>query len=335
MGEGILICLFILCGCTSVSKTVLIDNLPPVSSHEVQVFFPGDEVPPHSRVAFIAGEGADYWSDRAQLLRRLRETAGKLGANGVIVQAVEESSGGEKLVGALTGFGSSRKQDAIAILILPVEEGSSSNRLDSESSGSGVIVSSNGHILTNNHVIRECDEILVGPSSVPARVVGQDDFNDLALLVVENSSNVPNVNFRSESLNIGENVIAVGFPLKGVLGGITVTAGEVSAESGIEGDSRYVQISAPVQSGNSGGPLLDKTGQMVGLVTATLNPAAMAQLTGNLPQNVNFAIRNHVITQFLSLHDVSYSTTDQEADISTEVIADQASKYTHSLSCTR
>ena len=147
--------------------------------------------------------------------------------------------------------------------------------------------------------------------------------------------NVPNVNFRSESLNIGENVIAVGFPLKGVLGGITVTAGEVSAESGIEGDSRYVQISAPVQSGNSGGPLLDKTGQMVGLVTATLNPAAMAQLTGNLPQNVNFAIRNHVITQFLSLHDVSYSTTDQEADISTEVIADQASKYTHSLSCTR
>ena len=124
MGEGILICLFILCGCTSVSKTVLIDNLPPVSSHEVQVFFPGDEVPPHSRVAFIAGEGADYWSDRAQLLRRLRETAGKLGANGVIVQAVEESSGGEKLVGALTGFGSSRKQDAIAILILPVEEGS-------------------------------------------------------------------------------------------------------------------------------------------------------------------------------------------------------------------
>ncbi|MYD57372.1 MAG: hypothetical protein F4246_10200 [Rhodothermaceae bacterium] len=92
-------------------------NLAPVYPEMVQIFLPGDSLPPHDRVAILAGSGADNWSNRTQLLDHLRRRAGELGANGVILGQVEESSSGEKIVGYLTGFGSSRKQDAIAILI--------------------------------------------------------------------------------------------------------------------------------------------------------------------------------------------------------------------------
>ena len=108
----------ILTGCTTVSHTVLMPNLSPVDLEEVQIFLPGDSLPPHDRVAILAGSGADNWSNRTQLLDHLRRRAGELGANGVILGQVEESSSGEKIVGYLTGFGSSRKQDAIAIKIM-------------------------------------------------------------------------------------------------------------------------------------------------------------------------------------------------------------------------
>ncbi len=114
--------LLILVGCTSVSHTVLMTNLTPVDPEEVQIFLPGDSIPPHDRVAILAGTGSDDWSNRSQLLNHLRRKAGELGANGVIVGDVEESSTGEKVVGMLTGYGSNREQDAIAILLRPNTE---------------------------------------------------------------------------------------------------------------------------------------------------------------------------------------------------------------------
>lgn len=89
----------ILTGCTTVSHTVLMPNLSPVDLEEVQIFLPGDSLPPHDRVAILAGSGADNWSNRTQLLDHLRRRAGELGANGVILGQVEESSSGEKIVG--------------------------------------------------------------------------------------------------------------------------------------------------------------------------------------------------------------------------------------------
>ena len=109
--------IFLGTGCTSVSHTVLMPNLTPVLPEEVQIFLPGDSIPPHDRVAILAGKGSDNWSDQSELLQHLRRRAGELGANGVIVGEVEESSSGEKIVGYLTGFGSNRNQEAIAILL--------------------------------------------------------------------------------------------------------------------------------------------------------------------------------------------------------------------------
>ena len=114
--------IFIGTGCTSVSHTVLMPNLTPVLPDAVQIFLPGDSISPHDRVAILAGKGAGNWSNRSQLLEHLRRRAGELGANGVILSEVEESSSGEKIVGYLTGFGSNRNQDAIVILLRPNSE---------------------------------------------------------------------------------------------------------------------------------------------------------------------------------------------------------------------
>ena len=108
-------------GCTSVSQTVLMTGLPPVFPENVQIFLPGDSIPPHDRVAFLAGSGNDNWSDRTQLMEHLRRRAGELGANGVIIGDIEEASSGAKIVGYLSGFGSERNQDAIAILLHDTE----------------------------------------------------------------------------------------------------------------------------------------------------------------------------------------------------------------------
>lgn len=133
LNSALALLVLILAGCTSVSQTVLMPGLPPMLPEEVQIFLPGDSIPPHDRVAILAGKGADYWSNRTQLLEHLRRRAGDLGANGVILGEVEESSSGEKIVGYLTGFGSNRDQNAIAILLRsnlePEEERSSCESL--------------------------------------------------------------------------------------------------------------------------------------------------------------------------------------------------------------
>ena len=100
-----------------------------------------------------------------------------------------------------------------------------------------------------------------------------------------------------------------GFPLHGLLtSGINVTKGIVSALAGPGDDRRIFQITAPVQPGNSGGPVLDASGNVVGVVVARLDAIKLARRTGRLPQNVNFAISEGTVRAFLDAHDVPYET---------------------------
>jgi hypothetical protein len=92
----------------------------------------------------------------------------------------------------------------------------------------------------------------------------------------------------------------LGYPLSGLLATTAnLSVGNVSALAGLDDDSRYVQISAPVQPGNSGGPLLDASGHLLGIVTAKLNAIRVARFTGDIPQNVNFALKVEVVRTFL------------------------------------
>jgi serine protease Do len=142
--------------------------------------------------------------------------------------------------------------------------------------GSGFFISADGYIVTNNHVVKDATDVEVitdAGKSLKAKVVGTDARTDLALLKVESSSKFPYVSFASKMPRIGDWVVAIGNPFG--LGG-TVTAGIVSARSRDIGAGQYddyLQIDAPVNHGNSGGPSFDLSGQVVGINTAIYSPS--------------------------------------------------------------
>jgi hypothetical protein len=171
------------------------------------------------------------------------------------------------------------------------------------SSGTGFVVGPD-RVLTNHHVVNGCNRVLVRTAdgrtlgaTPPARV---DVQRDLALLAVPGNPG-PALPFRGEpAVRRGEAVVTYGFPLAGLLSsGPTLTTGEVSALSGLRDHQGLFQVSAPVQPGNSGGPLLDRHGNVVGVVVAKLNAAHVAARTGDIPQNVNFAIKGTEAVEFL------------------------------------
>jgi serine protease Do len=142
--------------------------------------------------------------------------------------------------------------------------------------GSGFFISSDGYIVTNNHVVEHATDVTITTTdgkTIPARVVGTDAKTDLALLKVKEGSDYPYVSFASQSPRVGDWVIAVGNPFG--LGG-TVTAGIVSARGRDIGAGPYddfLQIDAPVNHGNSGGPTFNAQGDVVGVNTAIFSPS--------------------------------------------------------------
>jgi serine protease DegQ len=162
--------------------------------------------------------------------------------------------------------------------------------------GSGVIVSQDGYILTNDHVIEAADEIQVALSNgevMNAKVVGSDPETDLAVLKV-NQKKLPAISFASpESLHVGDVVLAIGNPF-GV--GQTVTMGIVSAlgrsHLGINTFENYIQTDAAINPGNSGGALVDSAGNLVGV-----NTAIFSRTGGNL--GIGFAIPVSIVRQVM------------------------------------
>ncbi|WP_315926370.1 serine protease [Mesorhizobium sp. SP-1A] len=180
------------------------------------------------------------------------------------------------------------------------------------SSGTGFFVTTDGEIITNFHVIDGCQNPLVlhGRSpSVPGAIIARDETNDLALLKVEKK--VDQFAHFNVKVRLGEPVAAFGYPLASILSsGGNFTLGSVTALSGLRDDSRYLQTSAPVQPGNSGGPLVDYYGNVAGIVTGKFNAFAAMVATGDIVQNVNFAIRSSTAVSFLLANGVSVAIAD-------------------------
>ncbi|MGG5886443.1 trypsin-like peptidase domain-containing protein [Falsiroseomonas sp. HC035] len=170
------------------------------------------------------------------------------------------------------------------------------------SSGTGFVVAP-GRALTNAHVVERCRALRVRAANgtdMTARVLRADRQRDLALIEVPAEAGPPLAFRREMNIRRGEGVVTYGFPLAGMLSsGPTLTTGEVSALAGLADDQRQFQISAPVQPGNSGGPLLDLAGHVVGVIVSKLNAARVAQRTGDIPQNVNFAVKGNEALEFL------------------------------------
>ena len=129
-------------------------------------------------------------------------------------------------------------------------------------------------------------------------------------------------------------MIAVGFPLRGLLADrINVTTGNVSALAGPKNDIRLLQITAPIQPGNSGGPLHDESGNVVGVVVSKLDALKFASVTGDIPQNINFAVNIRIAQIFLDAHGVKYSSANSLAAYSTADITEIARAYTLPIEC--
>lgn len=199
------------------------------------------------------------------------------------------------------------------------------------SSGSGFVVAA-GRALTNHHVIEGCRRVSIRTAqgqTLPAKVLADDPRRDLALLGYEDEAGPP-LKFRdSPPVARGESVVTYGFPLSGVLSsGPTLTTGDVSALAGLRDNPLHYQISAPVQPGNSGGPLLDAQAHVIGVVVSKLNALRIAQMTGgDIPQNVNFAIKGGEALRFLRDAGVTPAT---EASTGTDRRAADVGEVAHS-----
>ncbi len=199
------------------------------------------------------------------------------------------------------------------------------------STGTGFIVSADGYILTNNHVVAGCAEVRIKPLVVP--VVARNEERDLALLKVSANFN-RFATFRSSDIRKGETVVVAGFPLPGVLASdLKVTTGTVNGLAGPGNDKTLLQLSAPVQKGNSGGPLLDLSGHVVGVVLGKLDALKLARATGDIPQNVNFAIKGNVARNFLAANGIEPVTARSGKNLAPADVAERAQFYTALIEC--
>lgn len=226
---------------------------------------------------------------------------------------------------------------AIALLLVPqapLIAGQSDEHKDL--SGTGFIVNRQGHVLTNYHVVDGCVSIraTIEGKQKELVLVGSDAKNDLAVLKVTSRIKHAARFGEGRSIRAGDSVVAVGYPLHGVLASeADITTGTVSALAGPGDDRRFLQITAPVQPGNSGGPLLDQNGFIVGILESRVNASAMFVLTEDLPQNADFAVNGAVAKAFLNTHNITYDTGIPTLLLEPTDIGEAANRFTLRLQC--
>jgi S1-C subfamily serine protease len=200
--------------------------------------------------------------------------------------------------------------------------------------GTGFFVSNAGHIVTNNHVVAGC-RTLAARDGKKLQVVAKDPNVDLALLKADVSPSNVAVFRGGAPPRLGEGVVVFGFPLPGILSsGGNLTTGVLSATSGLADDVRLIQITAPVQPGNSGGPVFDTSGHVIGVVVSKLDVIQVAEATGDLAQNVNFAVHWAAVRSFLDEQGVRFRHELSQRRVSTSDVAELASKTSVALECT-
>jgi len=202
------------------------------------------------------------------------------------------------------------------------------------SSGSGFAIDQT-HIITNAHVIEDARTVSVVSDkfTAPAEIVFSDPRNDIALLRVDRNLG-PGARFRDvNTIDLGEDIVVLGFPLQGLLGsGPTATAGNVSSLCGIGNDSTVLQFTAPIASGNSGGPILDCSGLVIGLVHASLNLETVRQ-SGNNAENVNFGVKAPIVKTFLTTTGIDFTQARAGATRNRADIVREARGYIFRIRC--
>ena len=206
----------------------------------------------------------------------------------------------------------------------------------SVSQGTGILFAAGTAVVTNHHVVEGCSQVAVTRDGQvrSAAVSGKDAGNDLALLDLDRPLRGGDAHLRHRSkVSVGERAMVAGFPLTSG-DGFTVTTGNISATRGPAGRTGLFQLTAPVQQGNSGGPVIGADGAILGVVVSKLDAIAVAATTGDLPQNVNYAVHGAVLRTFLDLNGVDYRTLARLGRRSDAELADVARRFTVLVTCT-
>jgi serine protease Do len=203
------------------------------------------------------------------------------------------------------------RQKALLVRLYPKDSPAPSSGPVATSSGSGFFVGQDV-VATNAHVVEGASAatVIIGIDKRTAEVLVRDQANDIALLRVSKLDGAAGAIGSQKCLKVldpditkaGDRVFVLGYPLGGLLASsLSITEGLVTSIRGIRDDPRMIQISAPIQPGNSGSPLLDARGRVVGVVTATLNPKVTLATQDALPQNANFAVRATYLRSLMAL----------------------------------
>lgn len=191
--------------------------------------------------------------------------------------------------------------------------------------GSGVIIGPH-QILTANHVIDGCTA--VSTQGGTATVVARDAKIDLAVLSVSAEMSAFNiVALHTGAFGLGDDVIVTGYPLRGAMASsLNLTTGVISATAGWQDDPDSYTITAPVQPGNSGGPLLDHNGNLVGIITS--------QIKSEIAQNANFAVKYSAIKWFLDSKNITYQNAGVSSAKKTAAeVGEKARLFTVKINC--
>lgn len=192
-------------------------------------------------------------------------------------------------------------------------------------SGSGFLINTDGVVLTNSHVVSGATKILVHymGKEYEATVLGDDKTNDVALIKIVSDEPTEYIPLAPKmTSNVGATVFVIGFPLAEILGNeARVSNGIVSAKSGILSNPTRFQISASVQPGNSGGPVLDSDFRAIGLATEKLSDEKVFEETGSIPQNVNFGVKIEYARMLLDQTAVAVPSEPRNVDLAQAMAA--------------
>ncbi|MEQ1706068.1 MAG: serine protease [Rickettsiales bacterium] len=212
-------------------------------------------------------------------------------------------------------------------------------KLIAYTSGTGFFVTRDGHILTNDHIINNCDKISVHGDgiSTKAALVARDKEHDLALLKASFTSvNMAYFNSMKQPLEAGNPVIVIGYPGESWRGHEPIVrVSTIIDVKGPTGEEKWLQFNDSIQHGNSGGPLLDSTGNVVGVVVAKseLHIRKVGYESEEIVRKSDIAISLPVVKNFLETNNVQYQTADSGLYLAADRVNDRARPFIVNVHC--
>ena len=201
-------------------------------------------------------------------------------------------------------------------------------------SGTAFFISDKGHMITNHHVVNYCNITKVNyfGKTGTAKILAYDRVNDLALLETDI---IPKDKFdiSNRDPKLLDDIYVAGYPFgKAVSSSVKVTKGVVSALAGSQDNYALVQIDAAIQPGNSGGPIVNTSGDVVGVAVAKLDFKDAMESYGVIPENTNFGIKSSILKNFTSANSIKNSE-EEPKEVSTEVLGEKIQNATAYVGC--